>query len=95
MGGERRAIINDHLFEISGDQRPSPLSDSNYGNHLKILNRSSKGLNGTILYCGSHEKPEQVRFKIKVCGMLIDTVITLNIRIISMVAIVLLQRNEL
>ena len=70
MGKRKLPVVPDDKFEISGDQRPLP--ELNYGNHLKIHNCSSKKLNGTILYCGSHENPQQRRFEIKVCGMLLN-----------------------
>ena len=60
--------LDDEMFAISGDQRP--LSESNYSNHLKISNYSSKELNGTVVYCGSYENPKQSQFEFKVCGML-------------------------
>ena len=60
--------VPDGVFEISGDWRN--LADLNYGNHLNINNCSSRELNGTVIYCGSHENPKQSRFEFKVCGML-------------------------
>ena len=60
--------LDDEMFTISGNQRP--LSELNYRNHLNISNCSSKELNGTVVYCGSHENPHQSRFEFKVCGML-------------------------
>ena len=66
---ERQTLTDDEMFTISGDQRPA-LPESNYGNYLSIRNCSSKELNGTVVYCGSHEHPEQRHFEFKVCGML-------------------------
>ena len=85
--GELQTISSDHLFEISGDQRPQ--SESNFGNLLKIRNCSSGRLNGTLLHCGSHTHPKQKTVTLKVCGMLFDYVL------ITMVAIVSLQRNQM
>ena len=67
--GERQILTNQEMFTISGDQHPA-LPESNYGNYLNISNCSPKELNGTVVYCGSHENPEQRRFEFKVCGML-------------------------
>ena len=68
---ELQVITSDDTFEISGDQRPLP--ESHYGNRLKIHDCSSKKLNGTILYCGSHVNRTQAVFELKVCGMLSDS----------------------
>ena len=76
MGRSERQIIVENgvlNFTISGDQRP--LSESNYGNYLKIHNCSSRKLNGTKVYCGSHMNHTQVHFGIKVCGMFFDFMI--------------------
>ena len=60
---------NDEIFTISGDHR-RVLPESNYGNHLNISECSSKELNGAVVYCGSHENPQQRHFEFKVCGTL-------------------------
>ena len=67
--GERglEEVPDGEIFEIFGDQRP--LSESKYGNYLKIHNCSSKRLNGTKVYCGSHKNQTQALFEFKVCGM--------------------------
>ena len=71
---ERQTLTNDEMFTISGDHHPA-WPESNYGNHLKISNCSSKDLNGTVVYCGSHENPEQRCFKFKVCGKMYNYVV--------------------
>ena len=60
--------LDDEMFTVSGDQHP--LSESNYRDHLNISNCSCKELNGSIVYCGSHENRQQSHFEFKVCGML-------------------------
>ena len=71
---EHQILTNDGIFTISGDQRRA-LSELNYGNYLNINNRSSKELNGAVVYCGSHENPKQSHFEFKVCGMLCGFVV--------------------